>query len=68
MPVKGNINADISEINLDVKLRKSWIWVEMLHSMFVSLTACLKVEVLKLSLRQSRSDMIKCQTDNKTIL
>ncbi len=37
--------ADVSEINLGVMLRKSWIWVEThtLHSTFVSLTACMKV-------------------------
>ncbi len=49
-------NADESEINLGVMLHKSWIWVEMLHSMFVLLTACMKVEVLKLSLRQIREE------------
>ncbi len=38
-------NADVSEINLIkcVTLYKSWIWVVTLHSMFVSLTACMKV-------------------------
>ncbi len=46
-------DADVSEINLGVTLCKSLIWVELLHSAFVSLTACVKVEVLESSLRQS---------------
>ncbi len=32
-------NADVLEINLGVSLRKSWIWVEMLHSTFNSESA-----------------------------
>ncbi len=47
-------NADVSEINLGVTLCKGWIWEETVHSTFISLTACMKVEVLKSSLRQSR--------------
>ncbi len=50
-------NANVSEINLGVTLLKSWIWVEMLHSVLVSLTAGMKVEALKSSLRQSRSNI-----------
>ncbi len=50
-------NADVSEINLGVTLCKGWICVETLHSTFVSLTASMKVEVLKSSLRQSRRDI-----------
>ncbi len=59
-------NADVSEIYLGVMLRKSWIWVETLHSKLVSLTAGMKV-ALKSSLRQCRSDII-CETDNETKL
>ncbi len=51
--------ADVSEINVDVTLYKSWIWVETPHSAFVLLTDFIKVSLLKLSLRQSRTDMIK---------
>ncbi len=50
-------NADVLEFNLGVMLRESLIWVETLHSTFVSLTACMKVSVLESSLRQ-RSDII----------
>ncbi len=34
--------ADVSEINLRVMFRKSWMWVETLHSTFFSLTVCSK--------------------------
>ncbi len=40
-------NADVSGINLGATLYKSWIWEETLHSTFVSLTACMRVDVLK---------------------
>ncbi len=40
-------NADVSEFNLVVMLYKGWIWVETLHSTFILLTDCMKVEVLK---------------------
>ncbi len=53
------LDADVSEINLGVTLRKSWILADTLHSTFVSLTACMEVEVLKSSLHQSRSDVKK---------
>ncbi len=50
-------NADVSEISRGVTPRKSWIWVETPRSTFVSLTACLKVEVLRSSSHQSRSNI-----------
>ncbi len=43
-------NTDVSDVNLGVTLFKAWIWVEVPE---------VKVEVLKLSSRQSRSDMTK---------
>ncbi len=51
-------NADVSEINLAVTLHQSWIGVETLHSTFALLTACMKVEVLKSSLHQRKSNII----------
>ncbi len=61
-------NADVTEINLGVMLCKNCAWVEMLYNTFVSLTACMKVEMLKSSLHQSRYDNIlnNCRAENES--
>ncbi len=47
----------LTMIDWHMQMYPKLIWVETLHSTTIFLTACMKVEVLKLSLHQSRSNL-----------